>query len=367
MMMKRSSIGALVALSVLAAACGGNKPTAHEDVRPVKSAVVGASAGSVGATYSGEVRARYESKLGFQTSGRVVARLVEVGTHVKRGQPLMRLDPAQETLHVVAAVADVDAAKSRVAQNRVDLQRTEQLLARQFASQAELDQQRLALQQSESQLRSALAQQAIKVNQRGYTELLADRDGLVTAIQAEAGQVVSPGQAVLTLAADGEREVVISIPESRVDELRRAKALQVSAWARKGRAYAGTLRELAPDTDSVTRTYSARITVRDADAALMLGMTASVFAADIDGGSAIRLPLTAIHDQAGQPTVWVIDTASSKVSTRPVTLGSAQDDSVLVASGLAGGEMVVTAGVHMLHAGQKVKTVGTAQAVAKAH
>jgi membrane fusion protein, multidrug efflux system len=152
---------------------------------------------------------------------------------------------------------------------------------------------------------------------------------------------------------------VISIAESRVDELRRAQSLQVSAWARKGKAYRGTLRELAPDTDSVTRTYSARITVHDADAReLMLGMTASVLAADIDGERAIRLPLTAIHDQAGQPVVWVVDEASAQVKPQPVTLGSAQDDSVLVASGLQGGETVVTAGVHLLHAGQKVKTVG---------
>jgi RND family efflux transporter MFP subunit len=368
MHMNRSSIGALFALSLLAAACGADKPMAHEEIRPVKSAVVGTSAGSVGATYSGEVRARYESKLGFQTSGRIVARLVEVGSHVKRGQTLMRLDPAQETLHVVAAVADVDAARSRVAQNRIDLERTEQLLARRFASQAEVDQQRLALAQSESQLKSALAQQALKVNQRGYTALVADRDGVVTAIQAEAGQVVSPGQAVVTLAADGEREVVVSIAESRVEELRRARTLQVSAWAHKGKVYAGALRELAPDTDSITRTYSARVAVKDADAALMLGMTASVLAADIDGASAIRLPLTAIHDRQGQPTVWVIDPVSSQVSAHPVTLGSAQDDSVLVASGLSGGETVVTAGVHMLHAGQKVKSVGApAPVIAKAH
>ncbi len=364
--MNRLTLGALLGASLAAAACAPKQDAVHEDVRPVKSAVVGQSNGSVGASYSGEVRARYESKLGFQTSGKVVARLVEVGSHVKRGQVLMRLDPAQESLHVVAAVADVDAARSRVAQNRVDLQRTEQLLGRQFASQAEVDQQKLALAQSESQLKAALAQQSIKVNQRGYTDLVADRDGLVTAISAEGGQVVSPGQAVVTVAADGEREVVISIAEARVDELRRAKSLQVSAWARRGKTYSGTLRELAPDTDSVTRTYSARIAVKDADAGLMLGMTASVFAADVDGERAIRLPLTAVLDKGGQPLVWVIDEKSSQVAARPVTLGSAQDDSVLIASGLQGGETVVTAGVHMLHTGQKMKTVSAAQAVAKA-
>lgn len=364
--MNSSTALALLGAALLAGGCGQKKEPAHEEVRPVRSIVAGQSSGSVGATYSGQVQARYESKLGFQASGRIVARLVEIGSHVKRGQPLMRLDPAQEALQVVAAVASVDAARSRVAQNRVDLQRTEQLLARKFASQAEVDQQRLALAESESQLKSALAQQHIRVNQRGYTELVAERDGVVAAINAEAGQVVSAGQQVITLAADGEREVLVSVPESRVDELRRAKALQVSLWAQPGRRYEGALRELAPDADSVTRTYLARIAVNDADRALMLGMTASVFLPDVEGASAIRLPLTAIHHRDGQPVVWVIDAASGRVAPRPVALGSAQNDSVLVASGLQGGEAVVTAGVHMLHEGQKVKPPATPSGAAGA-
>ena len=353
--MKIKAAAALLGTVLLSAACSHKDDTVREELRPVRSMVVGATDGSVSATYSGQVHARYESKLGFQASGRIVARLVELGSHVKRGQPLLRLDPAQEALHVVAAVADVDAARSRVAQNRVDLQRTEHLLARQFASQAEVDQQRLALAESESQLRSALAQQQIKVNQRGYTELVADRDGVVTALSAEAGQVVSPGQPVVTVAADGEREVLVSIPESRVEELRKAKTLQISVWAQPGKRYAGSLRELAPDTDSVTRTYSARIAATNADAALMLGMTASVHAPDVDGATAIRLPLTAIHHRDKQAMVWLVDAQTGQVAPRAVQLGSAQNDAVLVANGLAGGEIVVTAGVHMLHAGQRVK------------
>ncbi len=360
--MKTTFALSLLGLAVLATGCSRKPPAAHEDVRPVRSTIVGTSQGSVGATYSGEVQARYESKLGFQTSGRIVARLVEVGSTVKRGQPLMRLDPAQEVLQVASADADVDGKKSRVAQDRIDLQRTEALLARHFASQAEVDAQRLALATSESQLKSALAQQQIKVNQRGYTVLVADRDGVVSAIHAEAGQVVSPGQAVVTVAADGEREVVVAIAESRVDELKRAKSLQVSVWAQPGKRYSGALRELAPDTDSVTRTYSARISVKNPDAALRLGMTASVFAADIDGANAIRLPLTAVLNKDGRSLVWVVDAETGQVASRTVQLGAAQNDQVLVAGGLNPGETVVTAGVHMLFAGQKVKTAESAAA-----
>lgn len=351
-----------VAAACLLAGCSKAPPVAHEEVRPVRTVVVGQSNGTVGATYSGEIRARYESALGFRTGGKIVTRLVEVGSHVKRGQPLLQLDPAQESLQLAAASAEADAARSRVYQARADLERTETLLARQFASQTEAEHQRLALQQAESQLRAAVARQQLGANQRGYTTLVADRDGVVSALHAEAGQVVAAGQLVATVAADGEREVVISIPESRIDELRLARQLQVTVWAHPGKSWSGTLRELAPDADSVTRTYSARIAINQPDPALLrLGMTASVLAPDVDGQRAIRLPLTAIVDGEGKRNVWVVDGKSLRVATRDVKLGSAQNDNVLVTGGLAGGEIVVTAGVHMLQPGQRVRLAGGAK------
>jgi len=343
---------AWLALAALAAGCDRQSAPTPNEARPVRSMVVRTTDAAAGATYAGQVMARHESRLGFQTSGKVVARLVEVGSHVRRGQPLMRLDPAQESLQLASANAQVDGAQSRVDELRIDIARTEQLLARQFASQAELDRQRTALAEASSQLESARAQREIRLNQRGYTELRADRDGVVTALQAEVGQVVSPGQVVVQVAAQGEREVLVSVPESRVHELRDAKVLQVSIWARPDKRYAGTLRELAPDADSVTRTYSARITVKDADAALMLGMTASVHAPEAARAQAIRLPLAAIHHRDGQPLVWVVQ--GKQVSARPVKLAGTSRDGVLVASGLADGDQVVTAGAHLLHEGQAV-------------
>lgn len=349
---------ALGTLGALAAACSRHEPPAPEAPRPVRSQVARASGGAVGAVYAGSVVPRYESRLGFQTSGKVVARLVEVGQRVKRGQPLMRLDPAQENLHLAAALAQVDGAQSRVNELKTELARTEQLLARQFASQAELDKQRTALAEAESQLKSAQAQQQLKANQRGYTELLADRDGVVTALRAEAGHVVSPGQVVVELAGEGEREIAVSVPESRVAELRQARTLQVSVWAEPTRRWAGTLRELAPDADSVTRTYAARIAVQGDAAALMLGMTATVHLPEAGSSAgAIRLPLTAVLDRGGSPQVWVLDRSNATVKPRPVTLGEARQDSVAITAGLAEGETVVTAGVHLLVDGQKVLAV----------
>ncbi|MGO4307051.1 efflux RND transporter periplasmic adaptor subunit [Cupriavidus sp. RAF12] len=361
----RAAALTITAVHLLAACTPGPEPE-RKDVRPVRTVVAGRTDGSVGGTYSGEIRARYESQLGFRTAGKIVARMVEVGSHVKRGQQLFQLDPTQETLQVAAAGAEADAAKSRVAQARVDVKRTEQLLAQNFASQAELDQQRLALNQAEAQLRSALARQQLNANMRGFTTLLADRDGVVSAINAEAGQVVSAGQTVATVAADGEREVSISIPESRVDELRKAPTLTISVWAQPEKSWTGKLRELAPDADSVTRTYSARISIQEADPELLrLGMTASVITPDVDGSGVVRVPLTAIVDHERGRQVWVVDPKTSRVIAREVKLGAAQNDSVIVVGGLAGGETVVSAGVHMLQAGQQVK-VAEAVTVAKA-
>ncbi|TFZ05933.1 efflux RND transporter periplasmic adaptor subunit [Ramlibacter henchirensis] len=362
--MKTIPATALLGITLLIAGCGADQPPPVEEVRPVRTSVAGTADGSVGATYSGSIHARYESRLGFEASGRIAARLVEVGAHVRRGQPLMRLDPAQETLHMASAMAEVESARSRVAQDQIDLQRTEQLLARSFASQAELDQQKLKLAESQARLKSATAQHQIKANQRAYTELRADRDGVVSAISAEAGQVVSAGQQVVTIAGDGEREVLVSIPESRVEELRSSKSLQVNLWALPGKQYTGRVRELSPDADSVTRTYSARIRIEKPDPSLLLGMTASVVNPDVGGASAIRLPLSAIYDRDGTPRVWLVDPKTSTVSLREVKLGRAQDDSVLINSGLAGGETIVTAGAHLLHAGQKVRPL-SAPAVAQ--
>lgn len=356
--------GALVGAFCLGlAGCGENKAAQQPDVRPVRAITVGRSADSVSASYSGEIRARYESKLGFKVSGKVIARLVEVGSHVVPGQVLLRLDPQDAALSAAAAQADTEAARIKLNQNRIDLERGERLFRENFISKSALDQYKLAYETALLQHQSAQAQQQLSLNQRAYTALAADRAGVVTAIDVEAGHVVSAGQTVLTLAADGERELLVSVPESRVEELRNARDMTVTTWADPQRPYVATLRELAPDTDKATRTYAARIAIRKPDAALRLGMTASVQIPNIQEGEAIRVPLSAIDDKTGEPLVWVVDPRTSTVSTRPVKLAAARKDSVIVAQGLNEGDVVVTAGVHMLHAGQNVTVLQPAAVI----
>ena len=347
----------VVMAGVMTFGCGKKAEETHEDVRPVRAVTIGQTGGTVGATYSGEVRARYESKLGFRNGGKVVERLVEVGTRVRKGQELLRQDPEDVALNVVSVTAQVEAARSRVTQNRVDLERSKQLFAKRFVSRAEVDRDQLALDEAESQLKAAEAQLKMASNRHAYATLAADMAGVVTAINAEVGQVVAAGQTILTIAADGEREVAISVPEARVDEFRNAKKMTVSLWANPGKVYRGRLRELAPDTDEVTRTYAARVTVLDPDATLRLGMTASVHVPDVRGSTTVRLPMTAVYDNKGRPLVWVVNPQTSYVAQRFVTLAAAEKDTILIADGLKDGEVVVTAGVHMLHEGQKVKIV----------
>ena len=170
----------------------------------------------------------------------------------------------------------------------------------------------------------------------------------------EVGKVVQAGQVVIHIAEHGERELVVSIPESRVDELRNARALDISLWA-ADKHYVGRLRELAPDTDSITRTYAARISVLEPDAALRLGMTARL-SVDLNLADGLRkLPLTAIYDPDGKPRVWVVDPKTSRVAPRTITLTQMQKNAALVSAGLNDRDVVVTAGVNLLHDGQRVR------------
>jgi RND family efflux transporter MFP subunit len=188
--------------------------------------------------------------------------------------------------------------------------------------------------------------------------LLAPQDGLVTELRAEAGEVVQAGQAIATIAADGEREVVVGIAESRLEEIRAARQLQVEMWARPGKLYAGRVRELAPMTDSATRQYTARIAILDADPAIELGMTAHVRLAGQRPADIYRLPLTALYQKNGKSFVWIVG-PDSLAHLREVEVAAVAQDAVVIANGVAAGETVVTAGVHLLFEGQHVRRAAT--------
>lgn len=338
----------LVAIVAALVACGKKEEAAPVKVeRPALTHVVGARAGEGGSVYSGEIRARHEAQLGFRIAGKLVERLVDAGAVVKAGQPLARLDVSDAALQAGAAEAQYRVAEA-------DTQRYRELRAKGFVSQAALD-------AKEAALKSAAAQAGLTRNQSAYTTLRADRNGVVAATLAEAGQVVTAGQPVLSVAYDGEREVAISIPESQLAGLKVGAPAEVTLWAGEGEAavYQGRLRELAPAADPVSRTYPARIALDRADARLALGMTARVMltgASTGSGQSSYLVPLSAIFQQGDQSAVWVV-AADRSVGLRNVKVAAYRDDGALIAEGVAAGERIVAAGVHKLSADEKIRIV----------
>jgi RND family efflux transporter MFP subunit len=238
------------------------------------------SIGGTGAAtvFAGEVKARHESELGFRIGGKIVARLVDVGAHVKKGTPLARLDPADVALQAQAAKAAVAAAQTEHEFAKAEFDRYDNLYRQKFVSGSALDQKRNVMNANAAKLEQAQAQLAVASNQAGYATLVADQDGVVTTVSAEVGQVVTSGQPVVRVAREDEREVAISVPENRLDELKAAKRLAVALWANPDKVYAATVREIAPAVDASTRTFAVRVSIVAPDADVRWGMTANVLA-----------------------------------------------------------------------------------------
>lgn len=341
--------------AVLLAGCSREAPPPPPaDIRPVRAEQVGVRAEHPGTRYAGEVRARYETALAFRVAGRVQTRVVEVGTPVKAGQVIATLDPQDFALAVSAARAQLTAAEAEAKLAQQDLRRFSELRAQNFISQAELDRRRTTADAAQARAGQLRAEAARQGNQQAYTRLAAPHAGVVTAITLEPGQVVAAGQPVAQLARSGEREVRIDVPENALDALRAARTLTIRLWTAPDVRYAGRLRELSPMADAASRTYSARVSFAEPDAAVKLGMTATV---EVDGEATPGLSVAqaALFKINGQPQVWVVDRKTQTVAARSVQLGALSGERAAIVSGLAAGEWVVTAGVHKIAPGQRVR------------
>ncbi len=344
--MKRSAL--LLVLPMLVACSEPPAPAAPlKLVRTLKVGAGDTATESAGRSYSGEVRARIETTLGFRIAGKIVERRADVGQSVKPGQVLARLDPADAALQVTQAEAQRALAAA-------DLARTRDLRAKNFVSAAALDAR-------ETSFKAAEAQAQLAKNQSSYTTLVADRAGVIGQVLAEPGQVVGVGQAVFRMAPDGEREIAIAIPEGEVSGFKTGQPAEVSFWAAgAAKPLAGRLREVSPAADPVTRTFAARISLKDADPRLPLGMTATVrFTGAAGSGKAPVIPLAAVFQQGDQPAVWKIG-ADGTVTLQRIKVAAYTDAGAVVSDGLAGGEQIVAAGVNLLTAGEKVRIAAAA-------
>lgn len=350
-----------LALAMTLAGC--SKPVEKvEEIRPVRAMAMTPAATGTVAEFSGEIRARYESRLGFRVGGKIVQRKVDVGTVVKKGDLLMRLDPQDLQLAQTQANAALGAADSNLSLAKAELARYKELREKNFVSQAVLDTKETAYRSAVATREQAAAALRTQRNQTDYGNLVADVNGVVTGIDAETGQVVAAGTPVVRLAQLGEKEIVISIPEDQVDALRRVTDVSVRTWANPKQALPGKLRELSPVADTATRTYTARISIPNAPADVRLGMTAYVTFSAATATPMLKVPLTALVQNQGGSAVWIVENGTVRLT--PVQLAAPSGNDMLIASGINPGQTVVTAGVNLLKPGQKV-TVLDAEPVAE--
>ena len=351
----------LVSCVALALAGCSRPEVPQEPIRSVKLLKVNAGAVNTEQAFAGDVRARVESRLGFRVGGKLVQRQADVGQAVRAGQLLAQIDAGDLALASQAAQAQVSAAQTQRDLAAADLKRFADLKSQGFVSQAEIDRREAQLKAAEASLRQARAQGAVQGNQAGYARLVADGPGVVVAVEAEVGQVVAAGAPVVRLARDGARDAVFNLPEDQLARVRAGQTAQVRLWT-GGRAaeavWTATVREVAASADPATRTYQVKLALPP-DASAPLGATATVTLAAVQNApTAIRLPTSALMQAPGggaqDSAVWVYDPISSTVNLRPVVVGGADGNQMLIASGLKDGEEVVGAGVHVLSPGQKV-------------
>lgn len=355
--LRRLGLGLLLLLPVLWLSGCRTHAEPQEPIRPAIVARPQSAAAEAGNLYSGDIKARYESALGFRVGGKIRQRRVDVGAHVKAGDLIAELDPQDLHLQAGSARAALAAADADLATAKSERARYEALRGKNFVSETQFDAVDNRLKAAAARATEARATLNVAQNQAGYSELRADHDGVITSIVVEAGQVVAPGQTIATLARDGEREVEISVPESRIADYRKDQAATIELWAESGTHLAGTLREIAPEADSTTRTFRVRVALGDSSVKVKLGQTARVFFSGSESDAAHLIPLAALYEKDGKPAVWLVDVKTRQVHLTSVTVSAYREQGVVLMDGVNTQDWIIAAGVHKLREGQAIRPV----------
>ena len=346
-----------ILLTAMAAALLG---ACNRDIRPaaapkpVIAQRLDATSAAAAEEYSGAVHARYESALAFRVPGKIVARYVTLGETVHRGALLARLDGTDAVLERDAARAALAAARSNLQTAQEDLARYVRLVKIGAISRLAYDHQRDQVAAAQATYQQAQRQYELRDNQLRYTDLRADHDGVITAVDAEVGQVMAEGQTVMSLAWSDGREVYIDVPENRIGELSGARRISVSLWG-ASRTYPGAVREKSASADPATRTFLVKIAILGPGPEVRLGMTAGVRVADAADSKELLIPMTALYHRAAQTAVWIVDPETQRLALAPVRVERYCDDGVVIGGGLAPGQEVVLKGVNELYQGEQVR------------
>ena len=339
-------------LLVLLTACGDKKPVEKDRprvfVQEVKTADYAASV-----TLTGDVQARVQTELSFRVGGKIVQRMVDVGDRVSAKQVLAKLDPKDLQTNLNSAQAQVVAEQARVTQTSAAFVRQQKLLPKGYTSQSEYDSAQAALRSSQSALTAAQAQLANAREQLSYTALIADAPGVITARQAEVGQVVQATVPIFSLARDGERDAVFNVYESLLTERPEGKTLEVSLLDNPAIKTTGTVREVTPAVSAQTGTVQVKVSLSSLPEGMQLGSVVSA-TAKLPGKAAVELPWSALTKNISEPAVWLVD-GEGKAQLHTVMIGRYLTGKVIISAGLDGGEKVIIAGGQLLHPGVKVE------------
>ncbi|MGA8587564.1 MAG: efflux RND transporter periplasmic adaptor subunit [Roseiarcus sp.] len=304
---------------------------------------------------AGVVKARIESDLAFRIAGKMATRLVDMGALVHKGDALAELDDADFRLQLEEAQAEQSSAVAALVQAEAEERRLTTLSKQGWTANADFDKARSAADQARAAVTRADRAVSLARNAIEYATLRADADGVISAVSAEAGQVVAVGAPIVRLAHADEREAAVSVPETLVDRARSDSA-RVEFWALPGVSVNARLRELSPTSDAATRTYPARFTLVDAPAGVRLGMSVTV-SLEADSAKVARMPISALFDIGQGPSVWVVDPVSSTLSAAHVVLAGYDAEWAFIGAGVPEGAKVVALGVHKLDQGEKVRVV----------
>ncbi|MGY3640672.1 MULTISPECIES: efflux RND transporter periplasmic adaptor subunit [Pseudomonas] len=343
----------LLCMALLLGACS-EKETPPEPVRPVLSVTVKALNEESLGRFAGSIQARYESNTGFRVGGRIASRNVDVGAEVQKGTLLATLDPSDQQNQLRSAQGDLARIQAQLINAQANARRQQALFDRGVGAQAQLDVANTDLKTTQASLDQARAAVSQSKDQLSYTELRSDHKAVVTAWNAEAGQVVTAGQQVVTLAQPDIKEAVIDLPDTLVDQLPSDVVFSVAAQLDPSINTTAIIREIEPQAQSATRTRRARLTLSDTPDGFRLGTAISVTLSSAIKPR-IELPVTALQEADGKIRIWVIDTQNKTVNPRDVSVVSRGDNSVVLAGGVQNGERVVSAGVNSLKPGQSVK------------
>jgi RND family efflux transporter MFP subunit len=349
-----------LSLAVLAIALTGcNEKVAEKDApgRPVLVATVHYEPESPERSFVGTIKPRIEADMGFRVPGKVAKRLVEVGQTVDVGQPLATLDEVDLKLQAEQADAEFHAATGVLAQAAAAETRAKDLRLKGWTTDAQLDQAKAAADEARARLNRAERSVDLTKNSLSYATLLADSRGVVTATLIEPGQVVASGQTAIRIARFAEKEAVVAIPETLVGRAKEGTAT-VTLWSEPDKKYAAKLREIAPSADPATRTYLAKFSLPGADDRVSLGMTATLTLADAATQRVARLPLSALFNEGGNPSFYVVDD-KGEVTLQPVTVKAFESNDVVISGGVDEGAKVVALGVQKLDPSQKVRVVSS--------